>query len=116
MPAVAAKSSENKTQQHTGSATGAGVETQIAGPYADILLMQQQMGNRAVRQIIQAKLSVSTPGDRYEQEADSIAEQVMRSTSTGPRKIVGFPVGGFQQQEVQRECADCEAQVQRKSV
>ncbi|MBP7070300.1 MAG: DUF4157 domain-containing protein [Methanothrix sp.] len=41
------------------------------------------MGNQAVQRmlqtrIIQAKLAVSEPGDRYEQEADRVADQVMR--------------------------------------
>jgi Domain of unknown function (DUF4157) len=39
--------------------------------------------------VIQAKLSVNRPGDRYEQEADRVAEQVMRmpdsSTAAGAR-------------------------------
>jgi len=48
-----------------------------------ILLQQQVMGNQAVQRmlqtrIIQAKLAVSEPGDRYEQEADRVADQVMR--------------------------------------
>jgi len=48
-----------------------------------ILRQQQVMGNQAVQRmlqtrIIQAKLAVSEPGDRYEQEADRVAEQVMR--------------------------------------
>src|SRR5438477_11312022 len=31
---------------------------------------------------VQAKLSVSQPGDQYEQEADRVAEQVMRMPDT----------------------------------
>lgn len=33
---------------------------------------------------IQTKLEVSTPGDQYEQEADRVAERVMRMPATGP--------------------------------
>lgn len=33
---------------------------------------------------IQAKLAISQPDDRYEQEADRVAEQVMRMPATGP--------------------------------
>jgi hypothetical protein len=57
-------------------------------PHTDILQLQRTLGNRAVgallggstaqRPVIQAKLTVSTPGDRFEQEADRVAEQVMR--------------------------------------
>jgi hypothetical protein len=55
---------------------------------ADILRLQQTIGNRAVarllsqlspaRSLIQAKLTVNAPGDKYELEADRMAEQVMR--------------------------------------
>ena len=45
---------------------------------ADILALQRTMGNRAVTRLIQAKLTVGPAGDQYEQEADQVAEQVMR--------------------------------------
>ncbi len=55
---------------------------------ADILQLQRTLGNRAVgsllgrsaqqQSVIQAKLTVNAPGDPYEQEADRVAEQVMR--------------------------------------
>lgn len=48
-----------------------------------MLQMQQIVGNQALVQMlraksIQAKLAVSQPGDTYEQEADRVADQVMR--------------------------------------
>ena len=58
-----------------------------------LLHLQRTVGNQAVLQLLkagsngleagahtapQAKLTVSTPGDSYEQEADQVAEQVMR--------------------------------------
>jgi hypothetical protein len=48
-----------------------------------ILFLQRTVGNRAVERLIrsgtlQAKLRIGQPGDKYEQEADRIAEQVMR--------------------------------------
>jgi hypothetical protein len=48
-----------------------------------LLQLQRQLGNRAVTHLIQtnliqAKLSVSQPNDRYEQEADRVADTVMR--------------------------------------
>ena len=46
-----------------------------------LLALQQTHGNRYVQRVvagIQAKLKVGQPGDIYEQEADRIAEQVMR--------------------------------------
>ncbi|MFN0085506.1 MAG: DUF4157 domain-containing protein [Blastocatellia bacterium] len=46
----------------------------------NILFLQRTIGNHAVGQLIQAKLTVSQPGDVYEQEADRIAARVMSGT------------------------------------
>ncbi|HEY89692.1 MAG TPA: DUF4157 domain-containing protein [Thermoflexia bacterium] len=43
-----------------------------------ILALQRSVGNRAVSRLIQTKLRVGAPGDRYEREADRVAAQVMR--------------------------------------
>ena len=40
--------------------------------------LQQSIGNRAVGRLVQAKLNVGRPGDRFEREADRGADQVMR--------------------------------------
>ena len=44
---------------------------------ADLLMLQRTIGNRAVSRLIQTKLAVGPAGDRYEQEADQVAQQVM---------------------------------------
>jgi len=44
-----------------------------------ILRLQRTIGNQATRQLLlQAKLTVNAPGDVYEQEADHVADRVMR--------------------------------------
>src|SRR5687767_2683244 len=48
-----------------------------------LIELQRSLGNQAVQRLIgspyiQTKLTVSTPGDPYEQEADRVAETVMR--------------------------------------
>ncbi len=48
-----------------------------------ILFLQRTIGNQAVQRLLQsgtqqAKLKMGKPGDSYEQEADRVAEQVMR--------------------------------------
>jgi hypothetical protein len=40
--------------------------------------LQRSYGNSYVGRVIQAKLAVGQPGDRYEEEADRIADEVMR--------------------------------------
>ncbi len=44
----------------------------------NIRFLQQTIGNQAVGRIIQAKLKIGQPGDKYEQEADSVADAVLR--------------------------------------
>ncbi len=46
---------------------------------ADILALQRAAGNQAVTRLIQTKLTVGPAGDKYEQEADRVAEQVVSS-------------------------------------
>jgi hypothetical protein len=41
-----------------------------------MLALQRAGGNRATTHLIQTKLTVGPAGDRYEQEADQVAEQV----------------------------------------
>ena len=57
------------------------------------------------RTAIQRKLVVNEPGDQYEQEADRVAEQVMRMPEAGipqaKSSLHAVPV-------VQRKCAQCE--------
>jgi predicted transcriptional regulator len=52
-----------------------------------ILLLQRTIGNQAVQRlmktgILQTKLRIGQPNDIYEQEADRVADQVMRMTDT----------------------------------
>jgi hypothetical protein len=58
----------------------------------------RRLGNASMRALLQAKLTVSNPDDIYEQEADRVADQVMR-----------MPVSSL----VQRRCTKCEDEVHR---
>ena len=68
-------------------APGAIAQRAVAAPHslrpAELMAMQQTLGNRATRamlgrQPIQAKLIVNAPSDAYEREADRMADAVMR--------------------------------------
>ncbi len=66
----------------------------------------QMAGNQAVQQLFrsghtQAKLAISQPGDPDEEEADRVADQVMRMDEPG-----GI---GSAASAIQRKCAACEA-------
>ena len=66
------------------------VKTAVSPPTSDIQRtidaaanLQQTIGNQAVgRLLIQPKLTVGPVGDRYEQEADAVAKQVVSQLST----------------------------------
>src|ERR1700752_1841622 len=47
----------------------------------DVLALQRTVGNRAVRQILQAKLAVGPANDLYEREADRVAASVMAESA-----------------------------------
>lgn len=69
--------------------------------------------NKAVPQQVQTKLQVNEPGDVYEQEADAMANRVMRmadGNAGSPTK----PVTGLIGRSVQRKCAHCEEEEKRQ--
>lgn len=101
----AAKTSAPPQQQHT---LPAGSPQHDASPPAHSLLqLQHAYGNTTLANllnshIIQAKLTINQPGDKYEQEADRVAEMVMRMPEPGA--VNGISHIG---QGVQRQCAAC---------
>lgn len=52
--------------------------TNATGRRDHLLHLQGMVGNHAVNRLIQAKLTISQPGDEYEREADQVAGTVMR--------------------------------------
>jgi len=64
---------------------------------------------------IQAKLAVSEPGDIYEQEADRVADQVMRMPDPGATETaaVGAQAQGSR---IQRMCTECEEELHRQPI
>jgi len=66
-----------------------------------ILFLQRTIGHRAVSRLIQAKLKIGRPNDRYEQEADRVAQQVMRMPI--PKENQGQP--GKPQNVVQKKAS-----------
>ena len=76
-----------------------------------VLKLQQQIGNQAVQRLlksrhIQAKLTIGAPNDKYEQEADRVADQVMHAP-------LGVSLGCMPEASVKRQpeektlCAMC---------
>jgi Domain of unknown function (DUF4157) len=83
-----------------------GITDTCAGCSAQKLSIVQ----RTLANVVQRHLAVSQPHDPYEQEADQVAEEVMRMPEPN-----GKPVK-FSPPTIQRKCTDCEEEeVQRQS-
>ncbi|MGH9765831.1 MAG: DUF4157 domain-containing protein [Blastocatellia bacterium] len=100
-------------------------QTSSANPYSFVLRLQQSAGNQAVSELLgsngqsggrpltgratrpqfQAKLTVSNPSDRYEVEADRVAEQVMGAPSAQNERGQAISTAYVQ---IQRACAKCD--------
>jgi len=66
---------------------------QLKSPADRILFLQRTIGNQAVQRMVrsgalQAKLRIGQPGDKYEQEADRVADAVMRMPEPGVQRQV----------------------------
>ena len=60
--------------------------------------------------LLQAKLTVDEPGDMYEQEADAMADRIMRMSSNEVVK----PATGLIGKSLQRKCAHCEEEEEKR--
>lgn len=84
-----------------------------------ILQLQRTIGNRAVGRLLQAKLAIGQPNDKYEQEADRVAEEVMRMPVADPvgnsRAKTGVTVSHPPRiSRIQRVCPECEKEMRRQ--
>ena len=74
------------------------------------LTSKPAMFHAKAKPFVQAKLTLNEPGDIYEQEADAMADRVMRMTSNETVK----PVTGLIGKSLQRKCAHCEEEEKRR--
>jgi hypothetical protein len=70
--------------------------------------LQRRLGNSACQHLLQAKLTISHPNDIYEQEADRVADAVMRM----PEQAAGTDRTVVPQ--IQRLCPGCEEELKRQ--
>jgi hypothetical protein len=87
------------------------IQSQPPGMAASLLQLQQTRGNRFTQQllrsrVIQAKLAVSQPDDKYEREADDVADQVMRMPE-GKIEAAGRDADITPLPRIQRLCPAC---------
>lgn len=97
------------TQQSVAKSEVVGAALRAVRPAAPAAV-QRTASNQAIqRQLIQAKLSISQPGDRFEQEADRVAAAVMRAPMD--QVNVGEQPSG---ERIQRLCTTCDEELQRQ--
>ena len=87
-------------------------------------VQHKRIGQILRNNTIQAKLTIGQPNDKYEQEADRVAEQVMSMPEPKPqrqqvsRNNVSKERTGLQRSiatpEIQRMCPECEEELQRE--
>ena len=89
-------------------------EARPADPFARLTRLQQGIGNQAVQARLQPKLVVGPSGDRYEQEADRVADQIVRDASAPAPTVEPLPPA--RPSVAQRDCVGCDDDeaVQRK--
>ena len=111
MVKAVAKKPEAKRENKASQTQKTGPSRSISSPVDQILFLQRTIGNQAVGRLIksgalQAKLRISQPHDIYEQEADRVAEQVMRMPE--PRVSNETKVTNpARNNSIQRKCPGC---------
>lgn len=77
----------------------------------------QHFQKQAIKPVkVQPKLQVNQPGDRFEQEADAMADKVMRMTDGNQSSFSSSAVTGIIGRSVQRKCAKCEEEEKKKKI
>ncbi len=115
---VTTKTPEAKKENSASQTRKAKFPKSIGSPFDQILFLQRTIGNQAVGRLlksgaIQAKLTIGQPGDIYEQEADRVAEQVMRMPAPDATEKTVIS-GQTQLPHIQRMCPECDEKLHRK--
>jgi Domain of unknown function (DUF4157) len=96
-PATVAPVRRNQRGRHGGPAGNGRGAGSLARP---------RIAASAPMPFLQPKLEVGAPNDRFEQEAERVAEQVMRMPASAALPAVSTAAGGAQR-SIQRICAEC---------
>jgi hypothetical protein len=112
---VSAKKHEAKRENKASQMQKTGPSQSISSPVDQILFLQRTIGNQAVGRLLksgalQAKLRIGQPGDKYEQEADRVAEQVMRMSESSVNRKSKSP----HTSPIHGTCTDCKDELQRQ--
>lgn len=121
-PAQTKSNKTDKTQSSDGSTRKGEYYPNPASPYAEILSLQNTVGNRSMTNLllsgsIQAKVKVGKANDKYEQEANRVADQVMRIPEYSIINKNGAKAD-HTPPKIQRTCSQCKEEdiLQRKQL
>ena len=123
MPVLSKQSAAKTSSQASNSIVRGHASTHESAAQAP----QRSLGNQAMQMmlrpgVVQARLTVNTPGDKYEQEADRVADQVMRMTNAAagdPPHIQRACTScnrELDSQTLQRTCASCSEELESGSI
>ena len=115
-----------RTPQQRMSNKRATATANVAKPASLPSGLHRAAGNQAAQRqlesrLVQAKLSVNQPGDKFELEADRVADQVMRMpdpSRDGPpriQRVCTHCQNEMGAARVQRVCRECEEELHRKA-
>ena len=109
---------KTKDTAKVGSRSTSGRPThQAISPF---LQLQRQLGNQSVQRLlkttaVQAKLTIGHPNDVYEQEADRVADEIMRMPE--PDIVsAGAEIAPNSPPRIQRLCPECEGRIARQAI
>ena len=115
VPQRATQTRTSETTGHKRERTSFNLRVSTSDSIYRIMQLQQMLGNRTVKSMIQAKLNIGRPGDVYEQEADRVADQVLSMTDphVGMYTTYSRKYGDVQ---IQRLCTVCDHEEEEKTL
>ena len=80
---VTSKTPESKRDESVSRTRKTDSSHSLSSPIDQILFLQRTIGNQAVQRllksgVIQTRLKIGQPADKYEQEADRVEDEVIR--------------------------------------
>ncbi|MBU3967812.1 MAG: DUF4157 domain-containing protein [Euryarchaeota archaeon] len=102
------KATDTKKENQVSQVQKGNFKQPLSSPVEQILFLQRTLGNQAVQKYmksgaLQAKLKIGAPDDFYEQEADRVADAVLRM----PQPQVSEVVHSDRTRGIQRQCPRC---------
>jgi hypothetical protein len=109
----AAVPARTHAQEHETGTVVLRAAAPVAKPVSPLQRLGQAVGNTEFGRFVQAKLTVGHPGDKFELEADQVADQVMRMPDPAGKASAAGEDAGVR---IQRRCSECEEEMQKQEI